>query len=145
MHLSYNTTVCYRSVSRETGKSTWKRILCENVATNLLVGKWALLQTGEVDSRVAFSMTQGETLYSDTCTMHCRSIRLVDEHGCYDPPPLSYPHSVVDITGEMRRIRCRQACLILVARLKIPRGRDVAQMIAQTVWTMRFNRAWDRE
>ena len=145
MHLSYNTTVCYRSVSRETGKSTWKRILGENAAATLLVGNWALLKTGEVDSRVASSMTQGGAVYSDTCTMHCLSLRLVDAHGSYDRIPLSYPHSVVDITGVMRRIRCRRACLILAAKLKEPRGRDVAQTIAQTVWTMRFNQAWDRE
>lgn len=156
MHLTYNTTVCFRSVSKETGRITWKRVLCGDKFATLILGAGVLFQTGEVDSRIAQSMTL-RTLdagvtdvpcgkpFSDSITMHCMTVTLLDERGLYDPTPMPYLHTIIDMTGVMRRIRCRRACLILVAKLREPRGRDAAVSIAKIVWTTRFNQEWDRE
>jgi len=157
MHLMYDTTICYRRVSAEDGKVTWKRLLTgdDRVCRSHL--RECKFFEEDVDDRIAWALNTGVLGGDGSSWAGRQTVTLMDDAN--DPSywtqtrngpvrlqyPLPYAHHVIDISMYKRAIRCERACAIILRRISDVRLKPFLGLMASTLWETKASPEWDRE
>lgn len=157
MHLMYDTTICYRRVSAEDGKVTWKRLLTGDDSLHRSRLHECKFFEEDVDFRIAGALNAGVLGGPGSKWVVHQTVALIDDADV--PPylmqtqkghvrlrePMPYTHRVVNISVYKRSIRCERACAILLKRVSDVRLKPFLGLMASMLWETKASLEWDRE
>ncbi len=147
MRLQHTTSFCARHMAPDTYETTWKLIATEARFPSFITDEHLALlcvsACGSPDPRVVEWLLCPSRI-SSRRSPRVDTVRLLDG-GPFFTYSDAYAHVIVDLTGPLRRVRCRRACVILLCRLGKPQDKDVVALIARLVWRNKYDASWDRE